>query len=54
MNPIGEWDEGFDELQGVVTLKVQIATRATSGRPKHTDPEEQGAWMARFTETDWG
>jgi hypothetical protein len=50
---MGEWDEGFDELQGIVTLEVQVATRATSGRPKHTDPEEQGAWVAQLTEMDW-
>jgi len=43
---MGEWDEGFDEWQGVVTIEVQMAVRATSGRPKHTDPVEQGTWVA--------
>ena len=36
----------YDEWQGVAVLEVQLVLRATSGRPKHTDPQEQGAMLA--------
>lgn len=35
--------ERFDEWQGKVTLTIPVAVRATSGRPKHTDPVEVAA-----------
>jgi hypothetical protein len=43
------WDPDYPEYaewQGVVTIEVPIAVRSMSGRSKHTDPEEQGTWIA--------
>jgi hypothetical protein len=42
---LSDWDDDYDEMQGIVTLEIPLATRGTSGRPKHTDPEEQAAWL---------
>jgi hypothetical protein len=41
----------YDEWQGIIMIEVPIALRATSGRPKHTDPEEQGVWLAGAVRT---
>jgi hypothetical protein len=44
--------ENFDEWQGIVTIEIPIAVRAMSGRPKHTDPIEQGTTIAQML-TQW-
>jgi hypothetical protein len=51
-----EWDPDYPEYaewQGIITLEVPIAARAMSGREKHTDPVEQGMWIATFTQEWW-
>jgi hypothetical protein len=35
-----EWKD-FDEMQGVVTIEIKLATRSMAADAKHTDPEEQ-------------
>ena len=41
----------YDSWEGVVHLDVEFAVRAWSGRPKHTDPEGYGAWMAEILQS---
>jgi hypothetical protein len=41
----------YDQWQGVISIDVELALRATSGRPNHTDPEEQGIGLASAIRT---
>jgi hypothetical protein len=43
-----ERDGDYAEWQGRVRLEIQLAVRSTSGRPKHTDPEQQALLMRDF------
>ncbi len=38
--------DDYDEWSGRLTLDVLVKFRANTGRPKHTDPEEQGPGFA--------
>lgn len=38
--------DAYDRWEGVISLDVQMVLTATSGRPKHTDPGEQGPGIA--------
>jgi hypothetical protein len=41
----------YDQWQGVISIDVELALLATSGRPNHTDPEEQGIGLASAIRT---
>lgn len=44
---IGPRPEYDDHSSGTIRIEIDFESWASSGRDKHTDPLEQGAWIAQ-------